>query len=331
MKPVLILADIHIGLQKNNIIWHKVVWNLFTEIHDVCHKNGITDICILGDFFHDRKSINIKSIELAMEIAKLLKPFQTYIIVGNHDSFYNSKIEPTSLSIFSEYKNIHIIKEPYIYKDEILMVPWLWNGSESYEKGIKYLFGHFAFNGFYMNNYKKCERGLNKEMVSSFEHVYTGHFHGYSENGNITYLGSPYQQTFNDVGDKRGYYLFDGSLIFFEFKDCPKFIKYNTKDILDPSHISGNIVKLIYDKDYGTNKNNEILEEVQSLSPLQLHTDFSNVGGDEEDMVTEELVPGLLDHNEIIEQYIKNVKLPSNIKKKVLIEMMEKMLKEEKE
>ena len=46
-------------------------------------------------------------------------------------------------------------------------------------------------------------------MFSRFDTVFSGHFHHKSDDGQIFYLGTPYEITWNDWNDSRGFHIFD--------------------------------------------------------------------------------------------------------------------------
>jgi hypothetical protein len=55
----------------------------------------------------------------------------------------------------------------------------------------------------------ECHDGLSKEVFKKFDKVFSGHFHHKSDDGQIHYLGNPYELTWQDYGDPRGFHLFD--------------------------------------------------------------------------------------------------------------------------
>lgn len=320
MKSV-ITCDTHLGLYSDSDMWHDVVYNLFSEIHDYCIRNNIDTIYFLGDWFHNRKSTNTKTQHTAHKIAKILSNLNVNIVVGNHDCYFKNKIIPNSLELFKKYNNINIIEETQVI-DNIAFVPW-----SGELKKAKYCMGHFEINGFYMNDYYMCTKGMKESDFKQYDIVLSGHFHSPSRKNNIIYLGAPFQQTFNDVGGKRGYYTFDdGDLSFIEFNNYPHFIKLNASDI-STDDISGNIVRLTFSEDYGEKKNQEILKKVSDKKPVQLYVDFKiskDITGDDQ----KEVDVGMLDHDKIIIDYIKKCAVPKHLNKKILTKMMLKFKEE---
>ena len=320
MKSV-IICDTHLGLYSDSDIRHDTTFNLFAEVYDYCVKNDIKTITHLGDFFHNRKSTNTKTQHIAHKIAKSIFPLKMNIVVGNHDCYYKNVIIPNSLELFKEYNHINVIEQTQIMED-IALVPWLGELKEA-----KYCMGHFEINGFHMNDNYISNKGLEEVKFNSYDLVMSGHFHSPSRKNNIIYLGAPYQQTFNDVGGKRGYYVFDdGELTFIEFHKYPHFIKHNAASEITED-MSGNIVRLTFLEDYGEGKNQEIVNEVLSKNPLQLHVDFK-ISKDITGEGQEEVDVGMLDHDKVIMNYIENCETPKYINKKVLTKMMLNFKKE---
>jgi len=315
------LSDVHLGIYNDSETWHNVAIILFEEVCDYCIRNNIDTLLLLGDFFHNRKSTNTKTQHAAHKIAKIISPLKTYIIVGNHDCYFKNKIIPNSLELFKKYNHINIIEETTII-DDMSLVPWLGELKKS-----KYCFGHFAINGFNMNDNYTCGDGVESTKFKSYKSVFSGHFHTPSKQKNITYLGSPFQQTFNDINGKRGYYIFDnGDSHFIEFTKYPHFIKLNAGDKITDD-ISGNIIRLIFTEDFGENKNQMIVDKITDRNPLQLHVDFK-ISGNDNDQRQEEMDIGILDHDKVIKEYTKNYDLPKYISRKVLIKMMLKIKEE---
>lgn len=323
------IADTHIGLNKDNPIFHKVVLDLFKEIIDTCVKKDISDVVVLGDFFHSRKAISQKSLETARQILEIFgdEDITLYLIRGNHDTLSDSAPNPNWLTNLKLYKNVKTIEEEVVVLNKkYSLVPW----NHSLEDiNTEYVLGHFAINSFLMNNSYECDgANLSPSDFKKFSHVWSGHFHVPSTKGNITYLGSPYQQTFNDVDSDRGYYIVKNEKVeFIKFTEAPRFYKISTEEI-DKKKIPGNFIKLIFEKDYGNTKNSKLIESVEVLEPLLLLTDTSRL---REENKTEALKEeDIISSNEdLLFDYLEKQEIPEHLNKKVLIKFVDRMLKDE--
>ena len=315
----LLVADPHLGLYNDSDLWLRVTLNLYQSIIDTCKRRNINKIIVLGDFFDERKYISIKTLNVALKIGKILNEVQTYLILGNHDTFYKDRLLPSSLELFEKYENIEVIHKKYVL-DDILLLPWNVDPPVDQDKYSAVL-GHFAINSFATNDtfIYNVAGGTEPSDFQKAKKVYSGHFHNPMKKGNIMYLGSPFQQRFGDSDVPRGYYILENSEVeLIEFTDAPKFYKIFTKDKLDKKKIEGNFIKLVYSKDHGKIQNNKILENVQLLKPLVLYTDFSKMGNTSiKDSVQEDDVK-LKDNSEIMNEYISKSILPDHINEKTL-------------
>ena len=330
----LIVTDTHLGLYQDSDKWLEVVLGFFKDLVLFCHREQISEILHLGDFFDNRKSLNTKTQNTAHRIAKALavKNIRTRIVVGNHDCYFKNQIHPTSLELFSKYQHMEIIDAPAMVED-ILLVPW---GIEPLQEAFKwitdknlspkYCFGHFAINGFHMNDSYVCKTGIVPIAFKDFDLVLSGHFHTPSKQGNVTYLGAPYGQTFHDADGIRGFYIFeDGKLDFIEYPKAPKFKKIRTdtyKDRLD--EVEGNIVRLVFDKDYGTTENQEIEDAILKQNPFAYSIDFTKIESEEAE-VDEDIVEN---RKQMIDTYIEAQTYPENIDIKTLKPMFHQIMNE---
>lgn len=325
----ILFGDVHLGIYNDSELWLNIIVDFFKDVVKYSIENKIDKIIILGDFFDNRKSLNTKTQHTAHRIAKILKlnnKLHTYIIVGNHDCYYKNKIQPNTLELFKKYDNITIVNEiKLLVDDSILLVPWGQVPGKDDGHNVNYCFGHFAINGFHMNDSYKCKNGLDDITFKDFDMVLSGHFHSPSSNKNIRYLGSPYHQDFHDTGE-RGWYIFEeGKLDFVNYDKSPKFMKvYSGNDF--GKDIEGNIIKLIFEKDYGTTKNQEIIDSLLSFKPLLYSIDFANIKSDENNVDDEDVI--LEDKVSIVNQYIEKQKFPENIKISTLKSMFGKIMKE---
>lgn len=325
----LLIADVH--LKDSNL---NIYNSFFKQIVDECSRMDIHRLFLLGDIFEDRKKISVKTITNSIYIGSILSNVkEVYMIVGNHDSLYKNKIDPTSLDIFQKFENINIIKQVTCI-DNITMVPWIWNKEEVIESNAEYIFGHFDFAGFKMNDNYISQKGIDSKDFSKFKRVFTGHFHTPSEKNNIKYLGSPIQHTFHDEGSPRGYYIFNNendTIDFIEYKDSPMFITIDTSKDLNKYNIEGNIVRLKFDKDYGIKKNNEIIESIQSRNPIKLVMDTQKFIELEIEKQEDIEVEDIISNTEMLLKYIDIIdmkKYPATVDKKILVNIINELVDE---
>lgn len=331
-EQYLLVADPHIGLHSSSEAWHNTAIRLFQCIADKGIKKNIKTLIILGDFFDERKFLNVKTLDTAMKIANILRDFdEVFLIIGNHDTFYKDRVLPTSLEVFREHDNITIVDQPREL-DDMLLVPWRIKPNPTWAK-YKIVLGHFEINGFPANDYYifKSNNSLNPDDFNNCNWIISGHFHSPSRKDNIRYIGSPYQMSFGDTTGQRGFFILDDlHLEMIEFKDAPKFVKISSSDEITEGMIKGNIVKLIYSRDYGKIQNNRILESVQFFKPLQLHTDFARISNDMVKERSDENIQ-LKNNREILYEFVDRSKLPSHIKKNTLMNVIEKLLRDNEE
>ncbi len=337
MKRI-IVTDTHLGVKQGSPLYNDVNIKLFTQICEYAEEHYCEGIIHLGDFFDNRKSINIKVILKALQIIEMLTTTFTEVklLVGNHDTIYKDDIHNTLLSMFERYQDEIIVDRPEKVFGDILLVPWLFN-KEILKNDYKCdtLMGHFEMNGVAMNEAGSVMEGssLSTGDFKNFKKVYSGHFHTPGKYGNIQYLGSPFHTSFSDVDGKRGFYAHDTDtqeMEFIEFDDYPKFRRI--KDTDDPKEVAGlvpgNIVELIFTEDHGINGNLEIIERVKGWQPLTLAPKYVNINESmsQEDIKEEDIE--IKDHLGILQEYFDQSEQPEHIKPLMLAKMAEAIYKE---
>jgi hypothetical protein len=174
----------------------------------------------MGDIFDSRKAIDLQSLEWSKKVVfEPLKKYKVHALIGNHDCYYkNTNYVNSPELLLKDYKNIQTYSkatEITIDKLKILLLPWI--NSENYDKTQKLIkntkakiaMGHLEVNGFKATRGHMMETGMDVKTFNKFEKVYSGHFHTRSDDGQIFYLGNPYEMFWNDVNDPRGFHLFD--------------------------------------------------------------------------------------------------------------------------
>lgn len=293
-KKIGIFSDIHIGLGQDSSIWHETVIEFGKWASKKFETLGITEIVIPGDIFHNRSEISVKTLDLAKDFFDLFKEFNLIISVGNHDVYKKNASDIHSLKLLSEWKNITIVDvEPKVFKTSVgktvSFVPWATDIDKIPLADI--CFGHFDIQSFYMNGYKLCEHGFeSKNLFSKSKYIISGHFHKkdfreYTD-GNILYVGSPYQQNFGDTGDERGIYVFDLETEKFNFIEntvSPLHKKIKISDIKEKkidveflkNEIPNNLICLIIDQTITPDLHSILVSKIQNLNPKNLKIEYA--------------------------------------------------------
>jgi len=214
-SEIALFSDPHFGESKDNLIKMDTATN-FIDKFIIENKNKIKTVFCLGDWFHNRSSINVHTNFIAYQNAtKLAKHFNLYIIVGNHDTYFKHTVEVNSLKHFDNIKNVTIIEEPTeidFNGKKGLLCPWHFNPNNYKDKHYDFLFGHFEMNGaaFVGTVSKGCEYDI-KDLVELSPLVFSGHYHTRKdydfEKGKVITIGCPYEMTWGDMLNSKGYYI----------------------------------------------------------------------------------------------------------------------------
>jgi hypothetical protein len=235
MTKIVILGDTHFGVRNDSVNFHRYYEKFYTDIFfPYIDKHEIKFVFQLGDLFDRRKYINFNTLAECKnyffdKIAKRDVTFLTFL--GNHDIFWKESLKVSSSDLLlREYLNIHVVDKPMtvpVGKTKIDLIPWICKENE--EEVYHYInnskadlcFGHFEIAGFPMYKGMHSEEGLSHEMFAKYERVLSGHYHTRSKAENIEYVGTPYEMTWQDAYDPRGFSVFDTETRELEFIQNP--------------------------------------------------------------------------------------------------------------
>jgi len=234
MNQIVLFTDAHFGVKSfskkffaNQIAFFK------EQFFPYLLKNNIKEVIFLGDFIHDKEVIDNHINQVILE--EIVDWFgknnvNLWVILGNHDIYFKNIRDFNYIETIKDRKNIKYVKESQVIKINDIsfgFVPFGLENKLPSEFECDVLLGHFDFIGFKLNRYNVSKKGLTPTLVNNYKLVLSGHYHNKSKNGNIQYLGSPYQMDWGDFGDSRGFYTLDKSLnlTFIENKISPKYLK----------------------------------------------------------------------------------------------------------
>lgn len=235
VSDIVLVGDIHISARNDSSIMMNHQLNFFERtLFPYLEKNKIKDLLTFGDLFDRRKYTNHVILSAWKErffnvLEEMDITFHT--IVGNHDIPWANTLDSNTPSILLvEYSNVKIYDKPQTIKmgkTDVVVIPWMCSDNtqecldEIKNTKAQICFGHFDISGFEMHKGHSSEYGLDRKIFDRFDLVLSGHFHTRSIDGNIMYLGTPYELTWADVGDRKGFYKFDCSTRDIEFVENP--------------------------------------------------------------------------------------------------------------
>lgn len=321
---IAILGDTHFGCRNDLSIFYGHFKKFYEKFLDDLVEQDIHHLFQVGDLFDRRKYINFKTLNEAksMFFSKLEeRDINLYTLVGNHDAHMRESITINSPSlVLGEYEhNVNIYDKPgtvNLFGTSIDMIPWVCkdNEKEIFEfinnSKSDLCFGHFEILGFAMYKGMDSFDGIRPDIFEKYEAVVSGHYHTRSNSGNIMYVGTPYEMSWQDYNDIKGYHTFDLETREFEFIPNPDtiFVKidYNTDESPDLSALA---LKDKFIKVVVTNKSNayafdDFMQRLYQEQPYEIKVvdDFQEFADGE---IDENI--NLEDTFDVLTSYIDNI------------------------
>ena len=300
---VAIIGDLHLGVAPTNLVKFDSIFESqkrFLEelLIPELKKRKIDTIIFTGDIFDQRKRIDVKIMQYVEDFfERISKKFTIYVIQGNHDTYLKDDLSITSLSLIKNKNNITVINKIQtidINGEKILMVPWLTTAlEENFIKNIEkikgkfeYVIGHFEICGFVYEAGTVSITGLNPiDFFNTFKNTLSGHYHTNSEkqsgDSKIHYVGTPYQLTFGEVGEEKGFYIYDFETNESEYiknELSSKFIKLKSlDDIKKYDSFDNYFIEFEYNDKMSREEVFLIEKEISSKNPIMLRTHVKEV------------------------------------------------------
>lgn len=201
--------------------------------------------------------------------------------LGNHDLPYKHSLQLSSHEAFREYENVRIYQSAttiHIEDVPVLMVPWLCDENmehatktiREFEGGV--VMGHFEFGNFEMFRGVPNPHGMPIDDFRHFNLVLSGHYHHRSSQGNIHYLGAPYEMIWSDSEDPRGFHWWTPQTHQLQFVENPHRLFY--KFIYDDANQPGTYVQSLLKQMTDANVTQKIVKVVvkQKTQPVWYDT-----------------------------------------------------------
>jgi DNA repair exonuclease SbcCD nuclease subunit len=328
---ICILGDTHFGARGDSLDFHRYFEKFYDEVlFPYIKANDIEVIFQMGDLFDRRKYINFNSLHLCRQYffdrCQILG-VKVHTLLGNHDVAFKNTLEVNSTGLLlNEYENVEYYDDFQTVDFDgvsIDVMPWICDENEkeifeSIKKSkAQICFGHFEIAGFEMDKGNVCDHGLDKKALNKYDIVLSGHFHHKSSDGNITYVGTPYEMTWSDYNDPKGFHIFDTETRELEFVKNP-YAMFN-KVVYDDANTDFEYwnnydfssLKDTYVKVVVLNKQNpflfdHVIDKIykMSVSDLSIVEDFSDTI-----ILDDDIIDQAEDTITILNKYIDNLEL----------------------
>ena len=302
---IALVTDTHAGVRNDSDTFADYQYKFWYDVFfPYLEEHNINHIIHLEDITDRRKWINYKTLHrFRALINKMANEYNLRVIIGNHDTYFKNTNEVNSMNcLFNKgfstedlggFKAYTQATDMYIGTDKpILFVPWINSGNLEHtlqaigESKADVCMGHLNLNGFEMARGLYNTEGMDRKIFSKFDMVLSGHFHQRSHKDNIWYLGSPFEQTWIDHGEERGFHTLDTETLDLEFIENPHkmfakiFYDGNIADDVDVSNYTGMAVKIIVNQIDDQYLFNKFIEEMEAADPWHMqiidNTDVSN-------------------------------------------------------
>ena len=220
---IAVINDTHFGARNDNQNFNEYFYKFYDNVFFPYLKDkGITTCVHMGDVVDRRKFISYR---IANDFRKrFIGQFQKdgidlHIIIGNHDTYYKNTNDVNAMEELVGQDRFKIYTNPEVVEFDgvpIQFVPWINAGN--YDASMAALsrspaqiaMGHLEIDGFEMfKGGHRHEGSYDRKIFRRFDIVMSGHFHHKSDDGQVYYLGTPYEIYWNDWQDPKGFHIFD--------------------------------------------------------------------------------------------------------------------------
>lgn len=237
-----VLGDCHFGARNDLQLFHKHFAKFYDWMFEYMDQLGVDTIYQLGDLWDRRKYVNFHTLAQSRQyfFDRLENRGITMVtLVGNHDIYWRENVSVNSSDLLlRDYNNIDVIMEPTTVKfgdTSIDVIPWICHDNEKQVREFirdsksDLCIGHFEIATFQMYRGMESHDGLPLDMFAKYEMVMSGHYHTRSSRENIVYVGTPYEMTWQDFNDPKGFHVFDTETRELTFYESPYKVFYRVE------------------------------------------------------------------------------------------------------
>jgi DNA repair exonuclease SbcCD nuclease subunit len=238
---MIIFSDLHLEPKSRD-----TALAVLERIPEECNRHGDHHVVMLGDFWMVRHTLSARLLLEAHDRLRAWRPAvkRCDVVPGNHDQVENSG--RNALEVFDNLEGFNVHTEatrnehgfflPWRspVEQRVILDAWARDGGDS----PPVLFAHAAVDGAWMNNLHKLEAGhgivVDDIVNAGFKHAFLGHYHRHQLlRKGMMYVGSPYEVSYAEAGQPKGFVRWDGKRAEFHELDIgPK----HHKVVIDADH-----------------------------------------------------------------------------------------------
>ena len=265
---VLLFSDIHIHPHKRSNDRLEDCLKALEWVFQTAKDRKIKSILFGGDLFHDRQKIEVYTYQKAFELVGEWvgqNIFDLYLLLGNHDLWYNDRTTVSSVKPLGALPHVHIISEPCRKNIEGCnwdFVPYTHNPIATLEELRKiegrpeYALGHISLDGAILHKTQTSDVAIEHDgdmvtvgsaIFNDYKHTFLGHYHAEQQvTSKVEYIGSPLQLSFGEAFQTKHIIVFNGKTGEKEYVEnnfSPKHLVIDINE-RDKYQLDGNYVQL---------------------------------------------------------------------------------------
>jgi calcineurin-like phosphoesterase family protein len=244
-KKAAIFTDLHLGYKSNSQQFLTDCENYMDWFINLAKAQECDLVLFLGDFHHNRNSINIATMDVSIRLLERLNTEfdRVMFIPGNHDLYHKDRRTLNSVRYIEKFSNIQLINDQYTEGD-VTFVPWLIGEEYKNMRKIKsnYVMGHFELPHFKMNAMVEMpDHGeLQTTDFGNCGTIFSGHFHKRQQKGNVHYIGNAFPHNYADAwDDERGAVILEWGQtpVYHNWTAAPRYRTLSLAQLLDQPEI----------------------------------------------------------------------------------------------
>ena len=347
---IAIVTDTHWGVRNDSQAFAEFFNRFYSNIFfPYLDEHEIKTVFHLGDIVERRKYINFSTADrMNKDFIRPLadRDIETYFVVGNHDTYFKNTNEINAMDQLyggRRVGNMTIVSDPEEFQFDgckIVLMPWMCQ--DNMERAIhlisntkaEVLMGHLELAGFEMYKGNVIDHGMDSSIFSKFDVVCSGHYHHKSSKGNVHYLGCPYEITWSDYGDPKGFHIFDTDTRELTFIQNPYNMFHKVhyddshgmtiSDIPEFDNLRDTYVKVIVHSKTNPYIFDMFIDKMEKSDPMSIQVVDDNLHLNLED--DEDIVNEAEDTLSILKKYVDNIE--ANVEKKDIEKFLSELYSE---